>query len=268
MSTILATSGPRVNGEELRTKVQEIYTAVAQTPEGKFHFAMGRPLATRLGYSESELNGIPEAAVASFAGVGYHFGLAGPVAGERILDLGSGSGMDTFIAARYVAPTGAVIGVDMTDAQLRKSRELQHVSTMSGIEFVKAYIESLPFPDASFDLVISNGVINLSAEKERVFLEIARILKPGGRLALSDIVTEIPLKESITCDANLWAACIGGAAQQDAYRATIEAAGLSVETVLENVQYAFLSKSAIGASKEYGVKSISLLARKSSHILP
>ncbi|HXG30351.1 MAG TPA: methyltransferase domain-containing protein, partial [Thermodesulfobacteriota bacterium] len=124
------------------------------------------------------------------------------------------------------------------------------------------YIEELPFEDGSFDVVISNGVINLSAEKETVFSEASRVLKPGGRLAISDIVSDQELPEGITCDATIWASCIGGAMQIDKYKAAIEAPGMRLISIRENPQYRFLSKSAQGASKKYGVKSISLLAER------
>src|SRR3990172_3813474 len=130
------------------------------------------------------------------------------------------------------------------------------------VEFKKGYIEELPFKSENFDAVISNGVINLSAEKEKVFKEIGRVLKKGGKMAISDIVTEIQLTDSIIQNANLWAACIGGAMQQDLYKNAINDAGMKVMKLIENSQYGFLTDSAKSASKKYGVKSISLLAQK------
>ena len=130
------------------------------------------------------------------------------------------------------------------------------------VKYLKGYIEEVPLPDSTADAVISNGVINLAADKTKVFREAARLLKPGGRLALSDIVTEVQLPETIVCNSTLWAACIGGAAQQDTYRQMIEAAGLRLVKVQDNPQYQFISDNAKGASKKFGVKSVSLLARK------
>lgn len=253
---------PAIDVDELRTKVQAMYVQVAREPHADFHFEMGRALAERLGYAAEALDRIPPEAIESFAGVGHYFHLAALRPGETVLDLGSGSGMDSFLAALQVGPEGRVIGVDMTDAQREKAERLAERDGFANVSFRKGYVEELPTPDASVDAVISNGVINLSPEKERVFREVARALKPGGRLALADIVTERPLPEGVTCNANLWAACIGGAAQQDDYRTAIEAAGLRVVAVEENPQYQFLSRSAQGASREYGVKSISLLAEK------
>ncbi len=256
------TSTAKVDRAELETKVQDMYRDVALHPEGEFHFEMGRAMAERLGYAPGDLDRIPPEAIESFAGVGYYFHLADLKEGESVLDLGSGSGMDTFVAALKVGPTGRVVGVDMTDAQRLKAERLRDRSEMRNVTYVKGYIESLPCPDASVDAVISNGVINLSADKARVFQEIARVLKPGGRLALSDIVTEVQLPDGIVCNSTLWAACIGGAFQQDDYRTEIEAAGLTIRTVEDNKGYQFISDNAKAASRKFGVKSISLIAVK------
>ena len=260
MST--ATAEQLLNTKELETKVKDMYRQVAQNPHGDFHFEMGRALAERLGYEPADLDRIPAAAIESFAGVGYYFHLADLQPGESVADLGSGSGTDTFVAALKVGDNGKVVGVDMTDDQREKAECLRDEAGFNNVRYLKGYIEELPLEDASFDIVISNGVINLSADKPKVFSEVARVLKPGGRLALSDIVTEVQLPDGITCNATLWAACIGGAMQQDDYRAVIEAAGLRVEQVQDNPQYLFISDNALGATKKYGVKSISLLAVK------
>ncbi|MFQ6024318.1 MAG: methyltransferase domain-containing protein [Acidiferrobacterales bacterium] len=258
----LTAKSREVNKAELENKVKAMYRDVAQNPQGEFHFEMGRALAERLGYAPDDLDRIPAEAIDSFAGVGYYFHLADLKPGDSVLDLGSGSGTDTFVAALKVGDTGSVVGVDMTDEQRIKAERLRDRDGFTNVTYVKGYIEDVPYEDASVDAVISNGVINLSANKARVFQEVARLLKPGGRLALSDIVTEVQLAEGITCDATLWAACIGGAMQQDDYRAGIEAAGLRVEAMQDNPQYQFISDNAKGATQKYGVKSISLLAVK------
>jgi SAM-dependent methyltransferase len=250
-----------VDVKELETKVQDMYREVAQNPAGDFHFEMGRPLAERLGYPAADLDRIPREAIESFAGVGHFFHLAALKAGEQVVDLGSGSGMDTFIAALHVGPSGRVIGVDMTDAQREKAERLRDRDAFRQVEYRKGYIEELPLEAGIADCVISNGVINLSADKARVFREAARVLKPRGRLALADIVTDIALPESVVCNATLWAACIGGAMQVSSYQAVIEGAGLTVERVEEN-PYRFISDRAQGAARKYGVKSVSILARK------
>ncbi len=252
----------QVNELELRDKVVDMYRRVANDPAGKFHFEMGRALAERLGYRPRDLDRVPAEAVDSFAGVGYHFGLANLQEGERVLDLGSGSGMDTFVAALKVGDMGKVVGIDMTDAQLEKAEKLRTRDRFETVSYVEGRLESLPFEDDAFDVVISNGVINLCADKGVVFKEIARVLRTGGRLALSDIVSRSQLPESIVCDSTLWAACIGGAMQVDEYRLAIKMAGMRVDTVEENAQYQFLSGGARGATVDHGVHSVSLVATR------
>ncbi len=254
--------GRTVNKEELEAKVKDMYREVAQNPRGKFHFETGRGLAEKLGYPSVDLDKIPQESIDSFAGVGYHFDMANIKQSERVVDLGSGSGMDTFFAALKARENGKVVGVDMTDEQLKKAEDLRVRFGLDNVSFQKGYIEELPFEDEGFDVVISNGVINLSAKKESVFKEASRVLKRGGRLAISDIISEQELPEGITCDATIWASCIGGAIQIDRCKAAIEASGMRIISIRENPQYQFLSKSAQGASKKYGVKSISLLAEK------
>ena len=249
-----------VDVEDLRGKVREMYQRVAREPQAGFHFEVGRALAERLGYELSELERIPPDAIDSFAGVGYYFDLAELRQGEVVLDLGSGSGMDTFLAALRVGEEGRVLGVDMTEAQLEKAEALRTASAIRNVSFRKGFLEALPVEDDSVDCVISNGVINLCPDKAQVFREIRRVLRPRGRVALADIVTDKELPDNVTCDASLWAACIGGAAQQERYRAWIEEAGFRVSRVKQNPQYEFLSRPAVRASGEYGVKSISVLA--------
>ncbi len=256
--TTITTFDPK----ELESKVKAMYRSVAENPDGEFHFEMGRAMAERLGYAPADLDRIPAEAIESFAGVGYYFHLANAKPGETVVDLGSGSGMDTFIAALSVGPRGKVIGVDMTDEQRAKAERLRDRDGFLNVTYVKGYIEQAPLPDGLADLVISNGVINLATNKSKVFGEVGRLLKSGGRFAISDIVTEVQLPESIVCNSTLWAACIGGAAQQDNYRKMIEAAGLNLVKEEDNPQYQFISDNAKGASKKFGVKSISLLAVK------
>jgi arsenite methyltransferase len=251
-----------VDREALEQKVKSMYSDVALNPHGEFHFEMGRVMAQRLGYAPADLARVPAEAIESFAGVGYFFHMAALQPGEHVVDLGSGSGMDSFIAALKVGTNGRVIGVDITDAQLEKASQLAQTHGIEAVTFRKAFIEDTGLADESFDCVISNGVINLAPEKARVFQEAARLLKRGGRLALSDIVTDVPLPETVVCNADLWAACIGGAAQRGDYRTAIELAGLHVESMEENSAYRFISERAQKATAKWGVKSISLLARK------
>jgi arsenite methyltransferase len=261
--TIMETiSTQKVNVTELEQKVKKMYRDVAMNPAGEYHFEMGRGLAEKLGYEKTDLDRIPAAAIESFAGVGYYFDLADLKEGDHVLDLGSGSGMDSFIASLKVGASGKVAGIDMTDEQLEKAEHLRKGYQVENVSFHKSYIENLPFPDKSFDVVISNGVINLIPDKEKAFAEVSRILKPGGRMVIADIVTEKQLPENVTCNSTLWAACIGGASQQGDYRNSIEKSGLEIQSIRNNETYSFISKSAKGASKEFGVKSVSLSAVK------
>jgi SAM-dependent methyltransferase len=193
--------------------------------------------------------------------VGYHFDLAALEPAEGVLDLGSGSGTDVFIAALQVGESGRAVGIDFTDEQIAKARRLRDREAFSQVEFVEGPIDDLPFEDQSFDVVVSNGVINLSPVKSRVFAEVARVLKPGGRLALADIVSGRPLKERTRRDVELWAACIAGAIPRSSYVEAIAAAGLQVREVREN-DYNFISDRALQACSTYGVESVSLVAVK------
>jgi arsenite methyltransferase len=250
-----------VDGERLEAEVTEMYRYVAREDEAELHFEVGRELAEHLGYSAQRLDAIPAEAVASFAGVGHHLDLAALGPGEEVLDLGSGSGTDLFCAAVLVGNSGRVVGVDITDEQLAKAARLRDRDGFSQVELVEAHIEELPFPDASFDAVLSNGVINLSPVKGRVFEEAARVLRPGGRLAIADIVSGRALKERTRRNVELWAACIAGAIPRSKYLDAIEAQGLQVEEVRRN-DYRFISERALDACSTYEVESISLLARK------
>lgn len=258
----IATDSRSLDTAALEDKVKAMYRAVALQPEGEFHFEMGRALAERLGYDARALDAVPQDAIRSFAGVGHYFDLATLRLGDTVVDLGSGSGTDSFLAARAVGAAGRVIGIDMTPEQLDKARRLASGNGFANVEFRQAYVERTGLDAACCDAVISNGVINLAPDKSAVFREAARLLKPGGRLALADIVTEAQLPEGITCDATLWAACIGGAMQLDAYVAAIEAAGLRVLQQRDNPRYRFLSSNATKAAGKYGVKTIELLATK------
>ena len=250
-----------VDRAALEQKVKSMYSDVAANPHGDF-FEMGRAMAERLGYAPADLDRIPTEAIDSFAGVGHFFHLAALQPGEHVVDLGSGSGMDSFIAALRVGPAGTVVGIDMTDAQPEKATRLAAARAMAMLTYRKAYIEATDLPANAFDCVISNGVINLAADEARVFQEVARLLKRAGRLALAGIVTDVPLPENVVCNADLWAECIGGAAQREDYRTAIEAAGLRVERIEDNSAYRFISERAQKATGKWGVKSVSILARK------
>lgn len=248
--------------QELRGYISDMYTDVATLPRGKFHFPTGRPLLELLGYSPELLDKVPIGAMESFAGVGHHFGLEPLGEGERVLDLGSGSGTDAFFAALQVGASGSVTGIDMTEAMLEKALRNLELSSLSNVDFKKGYAESLPLDDESFDVVISNGVINLSPVKDTVFAEIRRVLVPGGRLMFSDIVTGVELPDSVRDNCALWAECIGGAQESQRYLRMIERAGFQVEKTSPNETYSFAQDSTQDAAQKFRVHSISILARR------
>jgi arsenite methyltransferase len=250
-----------VDREVLEAQVQEMYRQVARGDDAQLHFAVGRGLALRVGYPSELLDAIPEDALASFAGVGYHLDLAELSPGERVLDLGSGSGTDVFCAAVQVGSTGRVVGVDFTDEQIEKAARLRDRDGFAQVEFVEASIDALPFEEATFDVVISNGVINLSPIKHKVFSEAARVLRPDGRLALADIVSGKPLKERTRRNVELWAACIAGAIPRKSYVEALEGAGFRIDDLRVN-DYEFISDRALDACSTYGVESISLAASR------
>jgi len=193
-----------VDVDTLRCAIQEKYTEVAIDPKKSFHFHTGRFAAARFAYDSEAVEGMPDSAVESFAGVGNPFSL-GPIhEGETVLDVGSGGGFDSFIAAGKVGTKGKVIGVDMTDEMLDKARGNARLVGMNNVEFRKGYAEDLPLPDQSVDVVISNGVINLCPDKTRVFQEIRRVLKPGGRLMIADIVVQKTVPDAAKENIDLW----------------------------------------------------------------
>ena len=188
----------------LREQVKQKYREVAANPRGSFHFHTGRPLAARLGYDQSLTASLPDSAVESFAGVANPFSLRSLSEGERVVDLGSGGGFDCFVAARQVGPKGHVVGVDMTQEMLVKARGVAAEMGLKQVEFREGLIEDLPIEDGWADVVISNGVINLCADKRRIFSEIQRVLRPGGRLQFADIANGKPVPEAAVRNIDLW----------------------------------------------------------------
>lgn len=193
-----------VDQEALRAQVREKYRHVATNPAGKYHFHTGRFLATHLGYDAAVVDALPDVAVESFAGVANPFALRPLALGERVVEVGSGGGFDSIIAAAQVGPRGTVIGVDMTAEMLQRSRAAAAVLGYTHVEFREGLAEALPIADGWADVVISNGVINLCADKRRVFSEIFRVLRPGGRLQVADIAHGKPVPESALANLDLW----------------------------------------------------------------
>lgn len=195
-----------VDEAALRDEVRKKYRDVALDPGGEHHFHTGRPLARRLGYDDEMVAALPDAAVESFAGVGNPFAPRRLAPGERVVDIGSGSGFDCFIAAGQVGPDGRVVGIDMTEEMLVKSREAARLLGLANVTFRDGLAEALPVEDGWADAVISNGVVNLCADKARVFQEIMRVLRPGGHLQFADIANGQPVPESAIRDIDLWTA--------------------------------------------------------------
>lgn len=188
----------------LRAAIREEYAAVARHPEQGFHFHTGRPLARLLGYEDEWLAGIPEPTIASLAGTGNPFSLGLPRPGERVLDVGCGAGLDTLIAAKMVGPAGQAVGVDMTPAMLDKARQSAAEMGATNVEFREGLAEALPVADGWAGVVISNGVLNLFPDKVAGLGEMARVLRPGGRLQVGDILVNRTVPEGAKRNIDLW----------------------------------------------------------------
>jgi len=192
-----------IDVELLKSEIKKTYSAVSQEPERDFIFPTGRDWAEDLGYP-AELANVPESAVESFAGVANPWTMGRLAAGERVLDLGSGAGTDSLVAAQMVVPDGRVTGIDMTSAMLAKARAAAAEMGVTNVEFVEGEAEGLPFADASFDVVISNGVIDLIPDKDAVFSELYRVLAPGGRMQIADVTIQNPVSEEGRRNIDLW----------------------------------------------------------------
>ena len=193
-----------VNQAALREEIRKEYRAVASDPQKGFHFHTGRRLAEIVKYREEWLRDVPAPVLASFAGTGNPFSIAPLMKGERVVDLGCGAGIDSFIAARMVGPEGAVCGVDMTEEMLEKAQQAQAPSGLPQLRFARGFLEDLPIEDGWADVVISNGAINLSPNKYKVFREIHRVLRPGGRTQIGDIVVQRPVSDAAKKRIDLW----------------------------------------------------------------
>jgi len=194
----------QLNVDELRDEIRDKYAAVVMTPDAEFHFHTGRQLTRRLGYDQGPVDALPEVAVESFAGVANPFEQRHIQPGEKVVDLGSGAGLDSFLAGTAAGPDGRVIGVDMTVDMLEKSTATAQEIGIDNVEFREGYLEELPIEDGWADVVISNGVINLCPDKQAAFAEAFRVLRPGGVLQFADIANTMPVPEEARRQIDLW----------------------------------------------------------------
>jgi len=248
--------------EAIQRAVRDMYTAVASRPDQEFHFPTGRKACQALGYPSESLRGLPESAVESFAGVGYPFAADVIRRGDRVLDIGSGSGTDALICANLVGPGGRVFALDMTADMRAKLRAA--AAGVENIEILEGDAEAIPLPDASVDVVTSNGVLNLVPDKARAITEIQRVLRPGGRVQISDIALSRPVAERFRQDPELWSECVVGAVEEERYMAMLRAAGFEEVERIGDLDYFALSSS--GKTREvaqlFNAHSISLRAVK------
>ncbi len=217
--------------------VQSMYTEVATRPEQEFHFPTGRAACEFVGYPAAELDALPDTAVESFAGVGYPFAAEVIRPGDRVLDIGSGSGTDVLIAARRVGPTGEVLGLDMTEAMRKKLTANARAAGADQVRVLAGNAEDIPLPDSSVDVVTSNGVLNLVPEKEAAVREIFRVLRPGGRVQIADIVVRNEPSAACRSQPQLWAECIVGATTEEEYLEYFRSAGFEEVGVLSHLDY-------------------------------
>jgi SAM-dependent methyltransferase len=224
------------NKEFIFKAVDKMYTDVASHPDTVFHFPTGRAACLFVGYPASQLDDLPGEATESFAGVGYPFAADVIRPGDTVLDIGSGSGTDALIAAKMTGESGVVYGLDMTRAMREKLQRIVAAKGIAHVRVIEGNAERIPLPDASIDVVTSNGVLNLVPDKPAAFSEIARVLRPGGRLQISDIALRVPVSDQSRADPRLWAECVVGAITDDDYVSLLRAAGLSVE-MLSDLDY-------------------------------
>lgn len=232
-----STSTTKLDKKQITDAVMKMYEDVASCPSREFHFPTGRTSCLILGYPQDELDAIPASSVESFAGVGYPF-LADVIRpGDTVVDIGSGSGVDVLIAALKTGAEGQVYGIDITPAMINKARENIKKADADHIHIMEGRADEIPLDEASVDVVTSNGVINLVPDKDKAFKEIYRVLKPGGRLQLADIVLSKPVSEKSKSNAQLWAECIVGAEPVEVYLDLIRSAGFENVTIIDRLDY-------------------------------
>jgi arsenite methyltransferase len=245
---------------QLRSAIQDEYTEVATHPTKGFHFHTGRFLADRLGYPAERVSPLPDSVVESFAGVGHPFSWGEPKPGQVVLDLGSGAGFDALQAAMMVGPQGRVIGVDMTTAMIRKATRNAASLGLENVEFRQGYLEDLPVESGSVDLVISNGVLNLCPDKAAVLGEAKRVLTPGGRLQLSDIVVSREVPDDAKSNVTLWTGCIAGALLEEETRELLREAGFETIRFSDHRYDVFSDAPSASSASAFGTMGVDILA--------
>jgi SAM-dependent methyltransferase len=250
--------------ERIAAAVRDMYSAVACFPERQYHFPTGREACRLVGYPDDWLDALPPTAVESFAGVGFPFRAEAVGPGQRVLDVGSGSGTDALAAGRLIGPAGRVYGLDMTPAMLAKFAANIAAAGAANVEPVEGDASAIPLETASVDAVTSNGVLNLVPDKAGAFAEIFRVLKPGGRAQIADIAVARPVSAKSAADPKLWAECVVGALVEDDYLELLRGAGFEDVRVLRRFDYFAASASADTrkVAAALGAHSVELAMRK------
>ncbi len=262
-----APTQPQLDTGALRDSIRDEYAAVATEPERGFHFHTGRKLGTLLGYPDAWLDALPPEALASMAGTGNPFSLGDIRPGEHVVDCGSGSGADSLIAARLVGASGNVIGVDMTPEMLDAARRAATTTGLDNVEFREGYLEAIPVDDGWADVIISNGVLNLVPDKASALAEMRRVLRPGGRLQVADIVLGRPVSHRAKQDISLWTGCIAGGLLESELAELVSSAGfVDVEVIPGHDVFAGAPQHSNAAA--YGTTSAGLRARKPAELAP
>jgi arsenite methyltransferase len=250
--------------EKVIAAVKDMYTAVATTPDAQFHFPVGREACGHVGYAAELLDDVPETALESFAGVGCPFRAGAIQPGHVVLDVGSGSGTDALIAARLVGPEGKVWALDMTPAMAGKLRALVAGRGLRNVEVLEGNAEAIPLPDGSVDVITSNGMLNLVPDKRRAIAEIFRVLRPGGRAQIADIVIRRPVTLDCKADPKLWAECVVGATVDEDYLDLFRDAGFEDVSVLREHDYfsASRSRDTREVARRFGARAIEIAMRR------
>ncbi len=255
------TTTPPVDLTGLRAAIRAEYAAVAEHPDQGFHFHTGARLAALLGYPEAWIAELPRSAVDSMAGTGNPFALGELAPGERVVDCGSGAGADSLIAARLVGPSGAVIGIDMTAQMLAKACRGAAEAGLANVEFREGQLETLPIEDGWADVVISNGVLNLVPDKASALAEMYRVLRPGGRLQIADIMLGRPVPDDSKGDVTLWTGCIAGGLLGRELETFVAAAGF-IEVELVPGHDVFAGAPQASSAAEFGTVGVGIRGRR------